>query len=687
MDYKMERVKALRAELTKASEDYYNGTESMSNYEYDAKFDELKLLEDALGIDENSFTDSVGAEVDTSNGLAKVTHEFEAKSLGKSKSVAEVKSEQSKTADGEDGETVLSWKCDGCTVQLTYEGGKLVLGATRGNGRVGQDITSNCSYIKGIPATISEKGKLVVRGEAMMAYSEFERLNTDGQFANPRNLASGTLTAQDPAILKERQLEFKAFELVYAKGTVPTEFAKQLDYLEKLGFGVVPHTVYKVKDIATGIADWSGSDKIKAFGFPVDGLVVAYNDTTKVKDLEGTGHHPSMTKSMAFKWADDTAPTILRKIEWSPSRTGLLNPVAIFDVVDLCGTQVRRASLHNVSYISSLNLKVGDRITVYKANMIIPQVAENEDRGKGKCSFVGVTCPCCNTEAVIENNNGTLTMKCPNSSCSAKRLGRYEHYICREGMNIFGLSEKTLALMLDNNIINNLYDLYTLDASKKKAYAAVEGLGEKGYDNLLNNIQASLTTDTEHFIYACGIEGIGTGQAKAFVQHVKRYWSELDDYHSGEPCEGKAIFECLVEMAANDYDFTQVKSIGEKLANSFKAFLTSDLYHNEYKKCFSYLKFIDAAPVIAPSGNKGVDFASGKVFVVTGKLESYPNREALVDVIESLGGHVSGSVSAKTDYLINNDITSTSSKNAKAKQLNIPIISEATFRQKAGLDD
>lgn len=682
----IERMKKLREELKIASDNYYNGIETMSNFEYDMKFDELKILEEQYGKDGENFTNTVGAEVNVGNvPLKKVTHEYEAKSLGKTKSVDDLIKEQSKTVDGSEGYTCLSWKLDGCTVQLTYEKGKLTLASTRGDGRVGQDITENSKFIEGIPQTIpTPLDKLVVRGEALMSYAEFDRVNANGQFANPRNLASATITALDKNLLKDRKINFMAFELV--DGRVNDEiqlegkFSNRLNWLETQGFGVVPHEIVKISDLKGKIAEWSTPEKINALGFPVDGLVVAYDNLERTKDLQGTEHHPSLTKSMAFKWQDETVKTTLRDIEWSPSRTGLLNPVAIFDTVDLCGTKVSRASLHNVSYIEGMNLKVGDNITVYKANMIIPQIAENLDRDKGLAVLGDISCPCCKNKAKIENNNGTKTLVCENEKCLAKELGTFTHFVEKHGMNIEGLSEKSMLILMENGIITDLADLFTLSEKDRNAFTSIEGLGDKAFDNLLVSIENAKKTDTEHFLYACGIEGISKGQIKEIVGYLKdNYDTKLSNYHS--PDGSYDLIGTLMFMQENHFDFTQINGIGTVLAKNLSDFIEKEFVtpyemsmSGKFSDCLPYLTFTDTPKDL----NKDLPL-SNKTFVITGSLNGYTNRDEMVAYIESLGGKVSSSVSKNTDYLINNDVTSTSGKNKKAQDLGIPIISEEDF--------
>lgn len=673
-------IKELQDKITKASEDYYNGIESMSNYEYDKLYDELKNLEDEYGIEVRA-TDNVGAKVQ-SNGLREVRHEYEAKSLGKTKSVDELIKEQSKTAEGSSGYTCLSWKLDGCTLQLTYDNGRLLSAVTRGDGTVGQDITPNLPYLKigGVPLEISYKGKLVVRGEALMSYSEFDRLNVNGEFANPRNLASSTLTALDKDILSERHLDFMAFKVVKDGTDYVTrkmEFSSQLDWLRNFGFGVVPHERVQICDLKDRIAEWSKQERIKAFGYPVDGLVVA-NEAPDTRNLKGTDHHPSKTDSMAFKWEDETAKTVLREIEWSPSRTGLLNPVAVFDTVNLCGTEVSRASLHNVSYIKSLNLKLGDTITVYKANMIIPQIAENLDREKsGVSPLHNLSCPCCNRKATIQvSEKGVETLVCENEKCFAKELGKYTHFVEKQGMNIEGLSENTLLTLMKKGYITSLADIYHL--KEHPDIANLQGFGKKSFENLVDAIEKSRDTDFEHFIYACGIDGFGKGQTKVLANYLKEnYDGNLKEYRYTDGSFD--LLGMLASMSYHAFDFTQISGIGKVLAENLTDFLDdkfSMLFDDsEYAEVAKELNFKDR-PLEKGQTNDNI---AGKTFVITGTLDNFANREELVAKIESLGGKVSGSVSSKTDYLINNDINSTSGKNKKAHDLNIPIISEKQF--------
>lgn len=660
----MDRIQELQKELKEAADSYYNsGIELMSNKEYDAKFDELRQLEHNAGITDG-FTSKVGSAV--SSKLDKVTHEYEAKSLGKTKDIDEIIAVHKNYPV--QASVCLSWKCDGSTVQLTYNDGKLDLAATRGDGHIGQDITKNVRYIEGIPQTVPFKGELVVRGEALMTYEEFNRLNTEGQFANPRNLANATITAIDESLLQDRKIQFKAFELVYSDDVKYRSFNDRLGLLEKNGFGVVPHKKVFIDDLKAEIAEWSKEEAIKAIGFPVDGLVIVNDNTEFTKNLVGTEHHPHLAKGMAFKWKDETVETVLRGIEWSPSRTGLLNPVAVFDTVDLCGTKVSRASLHNVSYVDALNLKIGDRITVYKANMIIPQIDENLDKDKEGLSLThGVSCPCCKTKAELRLNyeSGTKVMVCPNEACPEKELGRLTHFVSKHGMNIEGLSEKTLKQLMDADLVKEPADLYKLK-NDEYSILVLDGIQEKSMRNLLNAIEKSESPDFSHFMYACGIPNFGRGQIKVLKAYIDSVYGDDTNY-----------LQALSDMYRGEFDFTTIDGIGSVLARSLDTWINKELLDST-SKTNRLLEYLDVSnmmiqPIIKDSLDNAI---AGKSFCITGSLDNFSNRDACVEFIESNGGKFVSSVSKKTDYLVNNDITSTSGKNKKAKELGVPIITE-----------
>ena len=684
----LDRIQELQKELREAADSYYNsGIELMSNKEYDAKFDELRVLEQQAGITDG-FTSKVGSSV--TGKLSKVTHEYEAKSLGKTKDIDELIAVHQNYPDH--AYCCLSWKLDGSTVQLTYRGGELAVAATRGDGHTGQDITKNAKYIEGIPQKIPFTGELVVRGEALMSYEEFDRLNTDGQYANPRNLANATITALDESLLKERHCTFKAFELVSA----PEEdlqslnsFANRLTYLNTLGFGVVTHERVPLNELKSEIALWSKEEAIKALGYPVDGLVIANDDTAFTKNLTGTEHHPHLAKGMAFKWKDETAQTVLRDIEWSPSRTGLLNPVAVFDTVDLCGTKVSRASLHNVSYIEAMRLKIGDRITVYKANMIIPQIDENLDKDKaGPNPTHNVTCPCCRQKADVQLNHesGTVVMRCWNEECPAKELGRLTHFVSKHGMNIEGLSEKTLEQLMGAWLVSEPADLYHLKDHQYELLV-LEGMQEKSMRNLLDAIEKSTSPDFSHFMYACGIPNFGRGQIKV----LKAY---IDENYDGDRSNVNYL-QVLSDMYRAGFDFTKIDGMGEVLAGNLEKWIDRELlnnppYHSNVNLNVVNTEYISRTnkileciyidnmklPALEKENESISSAIAGKSFCITGSLEHFANRDVCVDFIEENGGKFVSGVSKKTDYLINNDIASTSGKNKKAKELGIPIITE-----------
>lgn len=667
------RIQTLTEELKAASDSYYNtGTELMSNYEYDKKFDELKALEEAEGITDG-FTSRVGAK--TSSKLEKVVHEFEAKSLGKTKDINEVIAVHENLPSKD---VCLSWKLDGSTLQLTYDGGRLALAATRGDGRTGQDITRNAEYIAGIPKTIDYTGHLVVRGECLMSYKEFDRLNTDGIYANPRNLANATITALDKDVLKDRHTEFMAFELVFSGSEAVKElaFSKKLDYLKTLGFGVVPHTRVGIKDLKAEMDRYT--KEASDFEYPVDGLVIANEDTALTKNLTGTEHHPHLAKGMAFKWQDEKVQTKLTGIEWSPSRTGLLNPVAVFDTVDLCGTKVSRASLHNLSYVQNLNLRIGDTIEVYKANMIIPQLADNLDKDNHGKTYYFLKCPCCKSVGVIhtDEKSGVRTVMCENEECSAKQLGRITHFASKHGMNIEGLSEATISVMLDKGYIKTAADLYTLK-DKPELVASLkqeEGFGEKSVENLLDAIEKSRDTDFSHLMYAFGIDGFGRGQIKL----LKGF---LDENYDTLTCDSEFLYgrkpgdymELLGDLTRKgEYPFEQIEGIGKVLGGSLNNWLL-----NNYREDSAIKTVLEQVNLRREERKEAVKSdISGKTFVVTGSLEGFANRDEFTAFMESKGLKSASSVSAKTDFLVNNDVTSTSGKNKKAKALGIPIVSE-----------
>lgn len=667
-----EKMRELIESLNKASAAYYNGEEIMDNHEWDRLYDQLKEMEEYTGIVyPNSPTQIVGAPVKVPE-LLQVQHEYPAKSLGKTKDIEEFPKIFKPRAAGM---AVVMWKLDGSTIVLTYDDGELTLAATRGNGEIGQDITHNAAYINGIPKKIPYAGHLVVRGEAVMSYEEFNRINSEiedeeEQYANPRNLANATITMQDSAEMKKRKIQFFAFTLVHMDVPLPEDqnsFMGRLNYLDSLGFD----TVYRLYgdsncdliDVMNGF-----SDAVPEFEYPVDGLVVASDDVRYAEVLPGTGHHPDPLVGYALKWKDEEVETVLREIEWSPSRTGLINPVAVFDPVHLEGTEVTRASVHNVSRLKALRLRVGDTISVFKANKIIPQVAANLTPGNELDYEEShpLYCPCCGEETHprVTNRDGRTVevAMCMNPDCSAKNVKKFVHFVERDCMNIKGLSESTLQKFIEHGFIREFADLYHFDRYRDQI-VEMEGFGQKSYDKLIAAVEASRKTSFVPFIHALGIPNIGKGQAKLFNKE-----------YSGDV---KKFFEDVY----NRHDFTHIEGIGEVLNDNLlqwgNEYLRSEGRVTNDLVIYHLLKEVDIQ--IPEKVSEDTNSLNGKIFVITGKLNHFVNRDELGAKIEELGGKASGSVSKNTSYLINNDVNSTSGKNKKAKELGVPIISEDDF--------
>lgn len=658
---------------------YYNGEEIMSNHDYDAIYDAIDAMEKESGvISPDSPTQAVGYDTPVVKHLKKVTHEYPALSLAKTKDIDSFVN--TFEVSGRENNVTLMWKLDGSTVQLTYIDGKLAVAATRGNGEVGQDITHNAPFIKGIPTSISHDAphKLIVRGEATMSYSEFDKINNlipeDEKYANPRNLANATISMLSSFDMRKREIEFHAFELVCMedseeKDIRPVKFHERLTACERLGFGVVPYVCTLVNELKDEMNLWSDV-KVKAFDVPVDGLVAAYDDCSFSSNFSGTAHNPHPLVGYAFKWADDTVETTLRQIEWSASRTGLLNPVAVFDPVELEGTTVTRSTLHNVSEIERLKLHVGDKISVYKANKIIPAVAENLTPGDAPVDIPQV-CPVCGCSVDVATSKvmGSLTktLWCKNPGCMAKHAGKFTHFAERDCMNIDGLSEATIEKFIDAGFIKEFADLYHLDRYQSEI-VSMDGFGQKSYDNLIAAVEKSRETSFVPFVHALGITGIGKGQAKLLD---KEYNGDIDKFF---------------EDVYSRHDFSHIDGIGEVLQNNLLQ------WGNEYLRWIPFggdmsnvysdvdLSIYHLMNEITYSAEEkkeeGTQKLAGMTFVITGSVEHFTNRDAIRDFIEANGGKTSGSVSAKTTYLVNNDITSTSGKNKKAKELGVAIISE-----------
>ncbi|MBR6403439.1 MAG: NAD-dependent DNA ligase LigA [Eubacterium sp.] len=649
---KIARIKELIDVLNDASRAYYaEDVEIMSNFEYDKLYDELMQLEEETGtVFANSPTQNVGYEVVSE--LPKEKHPSQMLSLNKTKDVDELVS----WLGDKDG--LLSWKMDGLTVVLTYEGGKLVKAVTRGNGEVGEVITPNAKTFVNLPKSISYNGKLTIRGEAIITYSDFEKINSeiedvDAKYKNPRNLCSGSVRQLSSEITAKRHVRFYAFSMVDPEDTelvdsFENSFEKRFEYLKGLGFEVVQFE--RVTGVSLPDAVKSFSSRIPSNEFPTDGLVLSYDDIAYGRSLGTTAKFPR--NAIAFKWKDEEAETVLRDIEWSPSRTGLINPVAIFDTVDLEGTDVSRASLHNITYVRDMKLGIGDRIKVYKANMIIPQISENLTKS-GNITIPDA-CPACGGEVVIKNEKGTETLNCVNPKCPAKNIKLFTLFVSRNAMNIDGMSEATMETFIDHGLLRGLSDIYHLEEHKEKI-VALEGFGEKSYNKLISAIEASRKADMAGFLYGLGIPGFGVANAKLVV---KAYKSDIN-----------AI------MNATEEELVEIDQVGNVLAGDFVSYFADESKRAEVEKLLKEIEFVIEE-------NTAEQDLEGMTFVITGSLETYPNRDALKKEIEDRGGKVAGSVSAKTSCLINNDIDSNSSKNKKAKSLGIPIITEEMFKNK-----
>ena len=648
----MERIKYLVDTLNKAAKAYYaEDREIMSNREYDALYDELQSLEQETGIVlTNSPTVNVGFEA--VDELPKERHESPMLSLGKTKSREELRDWlQGKAA-------ILSWKLDGLTIVLTYRDGKLAKAVTRGNGETGEVVTNNARTFKNIPLSIPFTGELVLRGEAVITYSDFERVNAEitdekSKYKNPRNLCSGSVRQLNNEITAKRNVRFYAFSLVSAGETdFHNSREEQFRFLEKQGFEVVEHYLVTEADILDRIDFFE--KKIQNFDIPSDGLVLTYEDIAYGQSLGRTAKFPR--HSIAFKWADELRETTLEEIEWSASRTGLINPVAIFEPVELEGTTVSRASVHNISILRSLKLGIGDKITVYKANMIIPQIAENLT-----CSDnveIPAVCPVCGGVTEIRQVNEVQSLYCTNEKCAAKRIKSFTLFVSRDAMNIDGLSEATLEKLIDMGFIHEYADLYHLDRYQDRI-VELEGFGEKSYQNLITSIEASRKTILSRVIYGLGIANIGVANAKMLC----RYFSyDLERMRSAD-----------VET------LSAIEGIGDVIASAFVDYMKDA--DNQQKINHLMPELTLEVPVV----EEGSQTMQGLNFVITGSLNHFGNRSDLKELIEDRGGKVTGSVTGKTTALINNDVTSTSSKNKKAKELGVPILSEEDFLTEYGI--
>lgn len=646
---KKERIRELVGKLNAASKAYYSeDMEIMSNYEYDALYDELEALEKETGlVFANSPTVRVGYE--SAEELVKERHDSPMLSLDKTK-------EPSALADfirGQKG--LLSWKLDGLTIVLTYENGMLAKAVTRGNGEIGEVVTSNAGTFVNLPRAIPYKGRLVLRGESVIKYSDFKRINekiedADAKYKNPRNLCSGSVRQLDPKITAERSVNFFAFALVSAEDVdFKNSNEEKFRWLKEQGFEVVPYKIVTAENMEETVA-WYAKE-IQTYDVPSDGLVLLMDDIAYGESLGRTAKFPR--NAIAFKWKDEIAETCLREIEWSPSRTGLINPVAIFDPVELEGTTVSRASVHNLSIIEGLQLGIGDKITVYKANMIIPQIAENLTKS-GNLTFPE-TCPACGEETQIRQENDVKTLTCPNPDCPAKKIKSFVNFVGRNAMNIEGISEETLEKFIGCGYISEFADLYHL-SRHKDSIISMPGFGEKSYENMIASIDASRETTPARVLNGLGIVGFGAANAKAICRH---FHNDMD-----------AIRNASAE------ELTDIDGIGGVLAGNMAAYFRDEKKKEAVDRLLAELTFAEDA------GESGSAKLEGLTFVITGSLTQYPNRDALKAEIEANGGKVAGSVSSKTSFLINNDILSSSSKNKNAKKLGVPIITEQDYIEK-----
>ena len=647
-----DRIKELVDTLNKAAKVYYSGTdEIMSNLEYDRLYDELKTLEDETGIVlAGSPTHKVGYE--TLSELPKEEHERPMLSLDKTKSVEEL------AAFAGTHKSLLSWKLDGLTVVVTYRDGELYKAVTRGNGYVGEVITPNAKVFVNLPAKIPYKGELVIRGEAIITYSDFERINRsieedENKYKNPRNLCSGSVRQLNNRITAERNVRLIAFALIRADGVdFGNSRQKQFEWLKGQGFEVVEYKIVDETSVADAVEYFSKA--ITDNDFPSDGLVLLYDDIAYGESLGTTAKFPR--NAIAFKWADEMALTRLKCVEWSASRTGLINPVAVFEPVELEGTTVSRASVHNVSIVRELRLGYNDEIKVYKANMIIPQIAENIT-GSATIEIPKV-CPVCGGPTGIKKANDTESLYCLNPDCQAKHIKRFEHFVSRNALNIDGISSQTLEKFIDRGFIKNYTDLYHLN-NYEDEIVGMDGFGRKSYDNIIESVEKSRTVTLDHVIYALGIGGIGLANARLVSRHCNE--------------DPETVADITIE------ELMSIDGIGDVLAQSFREYFDDVNNRRLYNELLAELKLQkEVRDTSSP--------VAGKTFVITGSVNHFTNRDELKAFIETLGGKTTGSVSAKTDYLINNDVTSNSSKNKKARELGIPVISEEEFIKLTGRD-
>ena len=647
-----DRMRELVQLLNEAGRAYYQeGREIMPNLRYDALYDELVMLEQKTGIVlSQSPTQKVGYEV--LSELPKERHQSPMLSLAKTKEREELRSWLG-TQEG-----LLSWKLDGLTVVLSYEGGSLVKAVTRGNGEIGEVVTGNARAFQNVPARIPFPGSLVLRGEAIISYSDFARINAelpeaDAKYKNPRNLCAGSVRQLDPRITRERNVRLLAFALVSALSPegealdFENSRERQFAFLSEQGFTVVEHRRVNAETVSAAVQDFE--NRIADNDFPSDGLVLLYEDIAYGDALGRTAKFPR--NAIAFKWSDEEAETVLHEVEWSPSRTGLINPVAVFDPVELEGTTVSRASLHNLSYCEELRLGIGDRITVYKANMIIPQIAQNLS-GSGTL-IPPHLCPACGMETEIRQDRDARTLYCGNPDCPAKRLKNFALLVSRDALHIDGLSEMTLEKLLGHGILRSYRDLFRLKQHREEI-VALEGFGERSYEKLCAAVEAARRCSLSRVLYGMGIEGIGLANARELCRHFGEDISRL--------------------RAASIEELTAASGIGEVLAENLRRFFSDPKRTEELLGVLAELRLEKEL-----TGEEGAQTLAGKTVAITGTLLHFSSRKELEERIRTAGGKVSGSVSGKTAYLVNNEVASASAKNRKAHELGVPIVTEEEF--------
>lgn len=645
METSLQKMKELVEKLNQAAKAYYQeDREIISNLEYDALYDQLEVLEKETGITlANSPTVTVGYEAVAE--LPKEAHESPMLSLDKTKDI-----ETLREFIGPH-KTLLSWKLDGLTIVLTYEQGILQKAVTRGNGTVGEVITNNARVFQNIPLSIGFQGRLIIRGEAIITYSDFEKINaaitdTEARYKNPRNLCSGSVRQLNNEITAKRNVRFYAFSLVQAEGVdFDNSRDNQFRWLNTQGFETVEYKIVTSGTLDSAITYFS--EKVSANDFPSDGLVALYDDIAYGDSLGSTAKFPR--NSFAFKWADETKETTLLDIEWSPSRTGLINPVAIFQPVELEGSTVSRASVHNISILKELELGIGDTVTVYKANMIIPQIAENLTRSKNLT--IPRECPICGCPTQIRKENDVESLYCTNPECPAKKIKAFTLFVSRDALNIDGLSEATLEKFIDRGFIHDFGDIFEI-SRYQDAIVSMDGFGQKSYDNLIASIEKARHTTLPRLLFSLGILNVGLANAKVIC---RQFQYDLDKIRTARPEE-----------------IQDIDGIGPVIAKSLTDYFSDEDNKIKLDHLLSHL-------ILEQPAREAASTLEQLTFVITGTVTHFANRRELKETIESLGGKVTGSVTSKTDYLINNDTASNSSKNKKAKELGIPILSEEDF--------